>query len=82
MNYSGKQRIFNIGSGSPTTLIELVAAIESVINIKVDLEFLPARAFDVPINMLDITRAKHELGWTPKVSLYDGLLKMKNWIIA
>lgn len=82
INYSGKQRIFNIGSGSPTTLTELVAAIESVINIKVDLEFLPARAFDVPINVLDITRAKHELGWTPKISLCDGILKMKNWIIV
>ena len=80
MNYSGKQRIFNIGSGSPTTLNALVAAIESVINTKVDLEFLPARAFDVPINVLDIARAKHELGWTPTVNLYDGLLKMKNWI--
>ena len=44
------------------------------------IQFLDARAFDVPINVLDIARAKHELGWTPTVNLYDGLLKMKNWI--
>jgi len=80
MNYSGKEHIFNIGSGVPITLLELVAAIESVVDKKVELEFLPARSLDVPINVLDINRAECELGWTPKVSLNDGLLRMKNWI--
>ena len=80
MSYSGKEHIFNIGSGMPITLLELVSAIESVVGKKVELEFLPARALDVPINVLDINRAECELGWTPKVSLNDGLLRMKNWV--
>ncbi len=80
MNYSGKEHIFNIGSGMPITLLELVAAIELVVGKKVELEFLPARSLDVPINVLDIKRAECELDWTPKVSLNDGLLRMKNWI--
>jgi UDP-glucose 4-epimerase len=80
MNYSGKEHIFNIGSGVPTTLLELIAAIESVVGKKVQLEFLTARSLDVPINVLDINRAKYELGWIPKVSLNDGLSRMKNWI--
>jgi UDP-glucose 4-epimerase len=80
MNYSGNKHIFNIGSGVPTTLLELIAAIELVVGKKVALEFLPARSLDVPTNVLDIKQAKTELDWAPKVSLSDGLLKMKNWI--
>jgi UDP-glucose 4-epimerase len=80
MNYSGKEHIFNIGSGVSTTLLELTAAIESVVGKKLDLGFMPARSIDVPINVLDIKRAKSELGWTPKVKLNDGLLIMKKWI--
>jgi UDP-glucose 4-epimerase len=80
INYAGKEHIFNIGSGSPTKLLELVATIESVIAKQVALEHLSARSFDVPINVLDIRRAKSELGWVPKTSLYDGLLRVKSWI--
>lgn len=80
MNYSGNEHIFNIGYGAPTTLLELIAAIESVVGKKAELEFLPARSFDVPINMLDINRAKCALGWAPEVSLKDGLSRMKNWL--
>lgn len=80
MNYVGDEHIFNIGSGVPITLIELVDAIETVIGQKVELEFTPARSLDVPTNVLDINRAKHEFGWSPNVTLHDGLLKMKDWI--
>jgi UDP-glucose 4-epimerase len=80
MNYSGKEHIFNIGCGKPTTILELIAAIESVVGKKARLDIMSSRLFDVPINVLDITRAKSELCWTPKVSLNDGLLRMKNWI--
>ena len=80
MNYFGKERIFNIGSGVPTTLLELIDAIESVVGRKVEREFNPARILDVPVNVLDINRAKSELDWAPKVCLHDGLTRMKNWI--
>lgn len=80
MNYSGKEHIFNIGHGEPLKLLDLITAIESVVGKKIELEFMPARQLDVPINVLDINRAKLELGWVPKVSLNDGLLTMKNWI--
>lgn len=57
MNYFGKERIFNVGSGVARTLLELIEVIESVAGRKVDLEFKPSRTFDVPVNSLDIRRA-------------------------
>ena len=80
MNYSGKEHIFNIGHGEPLKLLDLITAIESVVGKKIELEFMPARQLDVPINVLDINRAKLELGWEPKVSLNDGLVTIKKWI--
>lgn len=80
MNYSGKENIFNIGHGEPIKLLDLISAIESVVDKRIEIEFMPTRQLDVPINMLDINRAKRELGWTPKITLNDGLLIMKSWI--
>jgi UDP-glucose 4-epimerase len=81
MDYKGDERVFNIGSGMPTTLLELINVIESVAGKKAEIEFLSARSLDVPVNVLDIQRAQRELGWMPKVGLYDGLSRMKNWIV-
>ncbi|MDC4203440.1 MAG: NAD-dependent epimerase/dehydratase family protein [Candidatus Manganitrophus sp.] len=82
MNYFGKERIFNVGSGVARTLLELIEVIESVAGRKVDLEFKPSRTFDVPVNSLDIRRAMGELGWAPKVGMQEGLTRMKSWVEA
>lgn len=82
MNYSGKEHIFNIGSGVPTTLLKLTALIELILDKKLDIDFKPARLADVPINVLDIKRAQKELEWSPTVCLADGLVFVKNWITS
>jgi UDP-glucose 4-epimerase len=76
MRYAGKYRIFNIGSATSTTLIELLSTIQLIIHKHIAVDYLPARSFDVPVNVLDINLAKFELKWSPKVSLYDGILRM------
>lgn len=80
LNYTGAEHVFNIGSGVPTTLLALIEAIEATLGQQAEVAFMPARSLDVPINVLDISRANHELGWIPKVSLHDGLLRMKGWL--
>jgi nucleoside-diphosphate-sugar epimerase len=39
----------------------------------IDVVYKPARDFDVRANVLDITRASSVLGWSPKISLEEGL---------
>lgn len=80
MDYSGEEKIFNIGSGTSRTLLELINAIELVVGRKSEIEFKLSRILDVPVNVLDIKRANVELRWAPKVDLLDGLPKMKDWI--
>jgi UDP-glucose 4-epimerase len=65
--------VFNIGSGTPTSLNDIVYIIEQVIGTRVCVKHKPSRAFDVPINVLDITKATRILNWTPKIGLREGV---------
>jgi UDP-glucose 4-epimerase len=71
---------YNIGSGSGTSLNDLVAAIGDVAGRKIDVRYTPGRAFDVPANVLDVSRARRELGWAPRTSLREGLRRTWDWL--
>jgi UDP-glucose 4-epimerase len=71
--YRGDARIFNIGSGTGHSVREILDAVEAVTGRKADVRYTPARKFDVPVSILDISRARAELGWTPAIDLAEGL---------
>jgi UDP-glucose 4-epimerase len=73
ISYDGPERLFNIGSGRGVTLNELVEMLEERLARPVTVNYGPRRGFDVPENVLDISRAKHELSWRPEVPLGHGL---------
>jgi UDP-glucose 4-epimerase len=76
MQHDGEARIFNIGSGRGTSLNVLVQVLEDLLNRAVRRTFLPQRRFDVPVNVLDITRARTVLDWEPLVTLQEGMGRM------
>lgn len=80
IEYNGKERIFNIGSGQGKTLLEILATIENMVGHQVEHRFMPGRSFDVPANILDINKAKVELGWSPKTTFHDGIVQMFHWL--
>jgi UDP-glucose 4-epimerase len=80
MNFAGEPRIFNIGSGAGKRLNEIIEAIEQLLGRPIERRYLPARPFDVPINVLDTTLAHKHLGWQPRVSLRDGLARTLEWM--
>lgn len=80
LDYRGECRIMNIGAGRGHSLNELLSAMEDVFARPIERTYLPARAFDVPINVLDPTKAKELLGWEPRVPLREGLMRTLNWL--
>ncbi len=76
LNYSGDEKVFNIGTGVGTSLNDLIRLIESAIAQPVITRFFDARSFDVAVNVLDNTLARRELLWTPKVSIEHGVKLM------
>ncbi len=81
LNYSGSENVFNIGSGTGTSLNELIATIEQLLGRAVERRYLKGRAIDVPLSILDNRRACRELGWTPTVSLHSGIEKTLHWML-
>jgi UDP-glucose 4-epimerase len=78
--YQGKERIFNIGSGSGRSILEIINEIENIIDKKTNTIFSVKREFDVSISILDISLAEKELGWKPIISLDQGLSKTLEWM--
>lgn len=80
LDYAGERRIFNIGSGAGTSLNELVRQIGALAGRAPAVEHTPARRFDVPANVLDISLARRELGWQPRTPFADGLRRTYEWM--
>lgn len=73
LEYQGNTKIFNIGSGEGRSVVEIVQCLQSFIKEPIKITFKPGRPSDVPVNILDIQKAREELGWHPTVSFPDGL---------
>lgn len=80
--YSGSDCLFNIGSGSGTSLRELVGLIQDLIDTELVISYKPSRSFDVPTNVLSINKAVQELCWKPSVTPKLGLQKYYETLMA
>jgi len=67
--------IFNVGSGTGTSLNDIVAELEVRLNRKLEVNRTQRRAFDVPVSVLAIDRASQVFGWAPKLSFSDGITR-------
>ena len=78
--HQGKDRIFNVASGHGYSLTELVELIQATLGVELRVRFSRERAVDVPISILDISRARSSLNWAPRVSIEDGLIRTIQWM--
>lgn len=65
--------VFNVGTGVETSVNQLFDACRTVAGSEVGARHAAARPGDVLRSVLDVSRAKRELGWEPQTSLEDGL---------
>lgn len=71
--------IFNIGTGRPVSVLELITSFEKVNNLKLNWKFAPRRAGDVTAIWADPTLANEELGWKAERSVEDTLAAAWAW---
>ena len=76
------QRVFNVGGGSPASLVEAVAVVAELSGRPVQVSHLPTEHGDVRHTAADITLARRVLGFVPSVSLADGLTRQFEWLLA
>ncbi|MGF1591201.1 MAG: NAD-dependent epimerase/dehydratase family protein [Pleurocapsa sp.] len=71
---------FNIGGGSRVTLIELLKIMEQVMGRPIRKNYVEQATGDARHTSADITKARQILGYSPQVSLAEGLTKEWEWI--
>ena len=72
-------RVINVGAGTRTSLRDLVTMIEHVAGRRIAVEEHPPRGGDVRDSLAGLDRAAEVLGYTPTVSLRDGLARTWAW---
>lgn len=69
----------NIAAGRPTSVNELVALVARVLSVPGRVVYEPPLPGDIRHSMADITVARELLGYTPRVSLEEGLRRVAAW---
>ena len=74
-----RYEIFNIGTGRPVSVFELVRGFEEANDLKLNYKVAPRRAGDVAAVWADTTLANQELGWRAERELRDTLRAAWAW---
>lgn len=75
-------RAFNLGTQKETSVLELAESLMRGAGRRVPLEHAPARAGEQRRSVVSIEKAKGGLGWTPEMSLDEGLRRTYTWFAA
>ena len=71
--------IFNVGTGRPVSVLELVKAFEKVNGLKLNYKFAPRRQGDVKAVWADPTLANKKLGWKAERTVEETLASAWAW---
>ena len=75
IEYDTKSKIYNIASGHAFSLKDILSVIQEVTGRTPIVQYSSNRKLDVPVNCLDIGRARNELDWQPLISLKEGIAR-------
>jgi UDP-glucose 4-epimerase len=76
---SGEFLVYNLGTGTGYSVLEILAAFEKISGRKVPFQIVERRPGDIGVCYADPTKAKLELGWTAEKSMEDMCRDSWNW---
>ena len=74
-----RYRIYNLGGSEPISLRTLISELEAAIGKSAIIDRQPAQLGDVERTYADLTRAKAELGYEPRITISEGLRRFVAW---
>lgn len=74
-NGNSVHKIFNLGSGYGTSILEVLKTIEKALAVNMNIKFQEGRSVDVPKNYLDISRYEESYGKLNPICLEEGIKK-------
>lgn len=80
VNGENKHHIFNLGCGYGTSIKQVLRTIEFVLGLKMNIVYKEARAVDVLVNYLDISRYEKYYGKLNPISLEEGIKRTAEFV--
>ena len=74
LSQPGAALFYNLGTGKPTSVLEVIRAVEKVTGKTVPHTIAPRRAGDPPALYADSTKAQRDLGWKVKFADIDSIV--------
>jgi UDP-glucuronate 4-epimerase len=71
--------VFNIGNSHPVRIDEMVDTLGRALGKPVRTKFIPIPAGEMLLTHADVTKARHVLGYSAKVSFEDGIRRFVEW---
>ena len=71
--------IINLGHGKPVNLLDFIKVLETELEIKAKINFMPMQIGDVPETFADTTKANELLGFEAKVGVKEGVNNFVKW---
>lgn len=72
-------KVYNIGLGSPVSLMQFIGCMEEELGRKADKTFMPMQPGDVARTWADTTKLAAEIGYKPHVTLKEGIGEFVRW---
>lgn len=79
MNDEAANQTYNLEGERSVSVLEVAEGIRRLIDERVQIEFMPARAGDFGGREVSGEKAARELGWRPRVDFEDGLERTVQW---
>ncbi|WOP15484.1 NAD-dependent epimerase [Ottowia sp. SB7-C50] len=79
---SAPYRLFNIGGGAPTVLMDYIAALESALGIIARKRLLPIQPGDMHSTAADTSALQAWVGFAPSTSVHEGVARFVDWYRA
>ena len=75
-------RVFNIGNGNPTPLMDYIGALEDALGMTAEKNMMPMQPGDVPATSADTSELRDWVGFAPNTDVRDGVQRFVGWYIG
>ena len=75
-------RVFNIGNGNPTPLMDYIGALEDALGMTAEKNMMPMQPGDVPATSADTSELRDWVGFAPNTDVRDGVKRFVDWYIG
>lgn len=79
---TGKSRLYNLGSGTGHTVLDVIDAITKALGKAPEVIYRPGRPVDVPVNVLDVSRFAADFGTLSCRPLQEGVERLADFLLS